>query len=314
MLELFSPVYSGALGGGDYCKAALELLARYPDPRALLRLGKARLSRVLGQLSRGRWKETKADLLIAAAREAVALWQDGGVDFEELAWDVASEVRMAQAIEQEITRLDERIKALYAEADPDGIMVSAPGVGTTLAAGILGRLGDANRFANLAGVRSFSGMVPATEQSGLIQASPGLTKAGDPGLRRDLFLAADKARQADPQLAARYHRLMVERGLTSVSALCHLSTVVLTRMAACWRSGEPYVIRDVDGRVISEAEGRAICKQRYAIPPEVRAARRRARKAQMIKRRAGRRSEESTVVAPAFDPPSNSLRKEAVNA
>ena len=42
-----------------------------------------------------------------------------------------------------------------------------PGIGVNLSAGILGRLGDPNRFANLAGVRSFTGTVPKVDQSGL---------------------------------------------------------------------------------------------------------------------------------------------------
>ena len=76
------------------------------------------------------------------------------------------------------------IEALYEEADPKGIVVSTPGIGITLSAGILGRLGDhPNRFANLAGVRSFTGIVPKIDQSGLANKHKGLTKAGDPGLR-----------------------------------------------------------------------------------------------------------------------------------
>jgi transposase len=189
-----------------------------------------------------------------------------GLDFEELAWDIASEVRVAQTIDQEIARLEARIETLYGDADPEGIVVSTPGAGTVLAAGILGRLGDARRFANLGGVRSFSGMVPKNDQSGLSEGQCALTKAGDPGLRRDLFLAADKARSVDPQLAARYYRLVVERGLTHTSALCHISTTLLTRIAACLRKAEHYVIRDVGGRPITAEEGRSICKGRYAIP------------------------------------------------
>lgn len=43
---------------------------------------------------------------------------------------------------------------LYREIDPDGIVLSAPGVEPILAAQILSRLGDAGRFTSLAGVRS----------------------------------------------------------------------------------------------------------------------------------------------------------------
>ena len=78
------------------------------------------------------------------------------------------------------------------------------------------------------------------------------------------------ARQTDPQLAAKYHRLIVERRLHHYSAICHLATTLLTRIAACWRRDERYVIRDIDGRRITAAEGRAIVKARYRIPPEIR--------------------------------------------
>ena len=49
------------------------------------------------------------------------------------------------------------------------------------------------------------------------------------------------------------------------SAICHLATDLLTRIAACMRTGQPYVMRDVDGREITEAEGKTIVKSRYKI-------------------------------------------------
>ena len=58
------------------------------------------------------------------------------------------------------------------------------------------------------------------------------------------------------------------------SAVCTLAAVLLTRIAACLRAGTHYLLRDTDGRVITEAQGRAIVAERYTVPPEVRAARR----------------------------------------
>ncbi len=97
--------------------------------------------------------------------------------------------------------------------------MSTPGIGVTLSAGILGRLGDPSRVANLAVVRSFTGIVPKIDQSGLATRHKGLTKAGDPGLRETLFLAADLARKVDPTLA-RYHRIVVDEGRHHTSAVC----------------------------------------------------------------------------------------------
>jgi len=166
-------------------------------------------------------------------------------------------------------------------------------VGTILGAQILGRLGDPNRFRSLAGVRSFSGLVPSLDASGIAGQHGGPTKRGDACLREAIFLAADHARRSDPTLAARHHRLMVTAGKHHNSAICHIATALLTRVVACWRRGERYVIRDIDGRQITAAEGREIVAQRYPIPGELRQGRRAVNTDRPRRRRTSRRSQES---------------------
>ena len=61
----------------------------------------------------------------------------------------------------------------------------------------------------------------------------GLRPAENAPLREALFLAADQARRTDPVLAARYYRLMVHQGKHHNSALCHISTALLTKIIAC---------------------------------------------------------------------------------
>lgn len=305
-LELLGPAWADALGSGDYGKAALAVLERWADPRALKRAGRKRITTRMIRVSRGGWREDRADRLLAAADESLELWAHGGLDFAELAEDIAAEVRVIQSLNTEITNFDERIEVLYAKADPGGIVVSAPGVGITSAAAILGRIGDMNRFDSLSSVRAFTGMVPKVDQSGLSDnPHKGITKKGDPGLRQALFLAADAARKVDPTLAERYHRLMTRAGKPHVSALCAVATVLITRIGACWRNGEHYVLRDVDGTKITEAEGRAICRDRYRIDPATRAARRTTSQAKTLKRRTSRRKKESTRAAPTSDPSTN---------
>lgn len=302
LIELLSPTWAEVLGAGDYNKTALAVWERYGDPRSLKKLGRKRLIALLVGTSRGHFREAKADELLAAADETITLWAAGGIDFAELAEDIAAEVRLIKAADVELEGIEERIAALYEEADPGGIVVSMPGLGVTLAAGILGRTGDLARFDNLAGVRSFTGIVPKVDQSGLADAHKGLTKSGDSGLRQTLYLAADHARKVDPTLAARYHRLVVDQGKHHVSATCSLAAVVMTRIAACWRNGERYVLRDVDGTEITETEGRAISAERYKIDPAMRAARRHTNTAKALKARTSRSKKESTVAAPASDP------------
>ena len=274
LLELLGPAWAELFGTVSYGKTAVAVLERYANPHAVRRLGRSRLSKLLIRASRGHWREDKADEILAAADETLKLWAAGGLDFDELADDIAIEIRLIKALDAEITALDDRIEALYENADPNGIIASAPGIGITLAAGILGRTGDLNRFHSLAGVRAFTGLVPTIDQSGIEDHNKGPTKHGDPGLRQALFLAADLARKVDPTLAARYHRLYIEQGKHHNSAICTLAAVLITRIAACWRNGQHYELRDTDGTPITHTEGRQICAHRYRINAATRAARR----------------------------------------
>jgi transposase len=257
LLELLGPWWSASLGT-DPGKAALAVLERYADPHALQRLGRARLTRLLIRASRGAWREEKADELLAAAAETLQLWPAGAIDFAELSEDIATEARLVRQLTIEIEALEDRIAPLYTDADPAGIVASTPGVGPTLAPAILGRLGDAKRFRDLAAVRNYTGLVPKVDQSGVSDKRPGITKSGDHLLRQALFLAADHARKVDPTLAARYQRLR-DAGKHHNSALCTLAAVLVTRIAACWRNDQTYDLRDLDGRPITEDQGRAIC-------------------------------------------------------
>ncbi len=265
LVELLGPAWYGVLGS-NYGIAALEFLARYGDPNAVIRLGRGRLSRFLIARSKGAWREDHAAGLIAAAKETLALWGTDGMNFAELADDIAHEAEQALFLTGQIKQIDERVANLYADADPDGIVASAPGVGPVISAVIAGRIGDPHRFTSLAAIRAYTGLVPKISQSGVSKTESSITKAGDPLLREMLCTAADQARKVDPQIAAKYQRLMTGDRHHD-SAICHLATLLVTRIATCMRNHQPYVLRDVDGTPISEADGRMIVKERYQLDP-----------------------------------------------
>ena len=273
-LELLGPAWHAAFGGDLGNNTPLRFLAAgYADPHALRRLGRARLTRFIWRYSHGAWGDEHAGSLLAAATETLQLW-DGELSYPDLAEDIATEARLALALSLEIRDLDTKLTALLHDADPAGIMTSVPGVGIINGAQILARLGDPARFRSLAGARSFTGLVPSLSASGVNGRHGPPTKSGDAALREALFLAADHARRADPSLAARYHRLMVHQGKHHNSALCHISTALLTRIIACWRTSTPYQVRDTDGTPLTLSQGRQIVAQRYRVSDELRARRR----------------------------------------
>lgn len=94
---------------------------------------------------------------------------------------------------------------------------------------------------------------------------------------------------------------MVDAGKHHNSALCHIATTLLTRIAACWNNNTPYQLRDVDGRIVSRAEARAIIAERYQIPDDI-------RRTRSTTKGTGRRSKESRG-APSTDPSNNNAKR-----
>jgi transposase len=275
LLEILGPAWHAAVGSELGSRTVLKFLAAgYADPQVVKRLGRTRLARFCHRHSRGAWGEPLAEAILTAAAETLELWDSGELDYPDLAEDIALEARLALQLTEELKDLDERTALLLNEADPNGILTSAPGVAAITAAAILGRLGDPSRFHSLAGARSFTGLVPTLDASGLSGRHGGPTKRGDAVLRQALFMAAGQARRIDPTLAAKYHRLMVQAGKHHNSALCHIATTLLTRIITCWRTGQPYQLRDLDGRPVTKEEARAIIAERYQIPTDLRARRR----------------------------------------
>jgi len=219
LLEILGPAWIAALGS-DMTLTALRFLARYANPVSVKRLGKTRLAAFFRRSSRRAWGDERAAAVIEAAQTTLQLWgpDGGGLDFDALSADIAAEARLALTLTDEINGFDKRIAALYDKADPAGIVRSVPGAGRVCAPQILGRLGDPRRFANLAAIRSFAGLVPAADSSGQANGRGALTKAT--------------------------HYILRD------------------------------ILRDTDAHVITEAQGRAIVAERYTVPPEVRAARR----------------------------------------
>jgi transposase len=305
LLEILGPGWIDTLGT-RMTGTTFKFLAAYANPHQVKRLGAARLARWFQHHSRKAWGPERAAAVVSAAEATLALWGNDGLDFEALAADIAAEASIALEVSEQIALLDRRIRDLYAEADTQGIVLSAPGVGEVLAAQILGRLGDPTRFTNLAAARSFSGLVPKRNASGVTDHTGGPTKRGDACLRAALFQAADRARRVDPTLAARYRRLMCDTGRHHNSATCTIAGVLLTRIVSCLRSGTRYQLRDVDGTPITDAEGRAIVAERYQIPTQIREARRSisktrsgTRRDERVKKGVAQRSETPLVPTPA---------------
>ena len=122
-------------------------------------------------------------------------------------------------------------------------LTTIPGISTTLAAAILGEIGDVHRFPSIKELVAFAGLDPSVHQSGQFQATnTRLSKRGSPYLRRAVWIASLSARRFDPDLAAFYQRKR-QQGKhfnLAMGAVCHR---LLARIYVILKENRPYQIR-----------------------------------------------------------------------
>jgi transposase len=115
-----------------------------------------------------------------------------------------------------------------------------PGVGPYIAASLIGEIQDMKRFTTTKSVIAYAGLDPRIKQSGKSLNSTGkLTKRGSSYLRRSLFIAANIARQHDPQFRALYDKKRAE-GKRYTVANCVVARKLLTIVRAVWLSETNY--------------------------------------------------------------------------
>jgi transposase len=266
-------------------RLSLALLDQYFEPQRVLDTRPETLTRFVAEHAagnhprRGGFVGTLVTGLRAAARETLDL-QGAAVDFEALQFEVRQDIAQIRLLMQQIADLSARIEALYTRLHPSDVLRSVPGLGSRLAAVILGLLHDAGRFHGERHLRGFCGLFPKRSSSaGVERPGQKVTKSGHDRIKRALYLAADAARRTDPQLAEVYWRLMVHKGHHHRQALCAVANRLVNRILSVLRSGRPYVLRDPGGEPITVAQGRQIIAARFSVPAEIRNSRRRQRAA-----------------------------------
>jgi transposase len=261
---------------GDLGMADLAVLERFADPHALLATGQARLVRVIAKASNNHLGAERATQWRTAACAALDLYGNHpGVPFQDLAAEVATEVRLLRATQAELDRHASQREACYRRVDPGGLARSLPGLAEIGAPALAATTGPAQRFATAAKFRSFTGLAPRASETG--DSDPKgqpISKAGNRLLRTTLIRAADNARRVDPQLARIYYLQMVQRGKDHLGAVCVVAAHLAERAWRVIDRETPYVLCDTDGTPVTPAQAKAIIADHWTVPEEVRRRRR----------------------------------------
>ena len=193
------------------------------------------------------------------------------VDYDDLQsiMNHSLDLRMFYKQEQE-TLKKEKIIPLYESLYPDCPLTTIWGIGSASAATYRAFIQDIDRFPTVEKFRLWCGIVPRSKQSGDSEAKGmPMTKAGPNLVKAALYLNAEVARQWDVQIAAIYHRQMVDYGKHHTQAICACASHLASRIYAILKQDRPYRLLDSQGNPISAQDSHQLCSQ-LRVPDEVR--------------------------------------------
>lgn len=122
------------------------------------------------------------------------------------------------------------------------LLQSVPGFAKLLSATVSSEVGDFNRFPSARQFKAYVGIDPKVIQSGNSRRYGRITKRGKPHLRSAFYLAAQVARQHDPELRAFFEKKTSE-GKPFRVAVCAVARKLCERVYSIIIKGIPYEIR-----------------------------------------------------------------------
>jgi transposase len=328
LMVLANPSLMAALGQEAFTRAKTEFLRQHVDPAPVAAMGREALARFLAQYTKGSVDPETVTAIYESCQRAADLYKGlraaGRLPFdyaaiqEEIAYELDEIVRK----EADVDRLEPKIKQVYRCFDPDETLMQLRGVGPTIAAAIEAMVGNVMRFPNCRKFIGYTGLCPRRNQSGSSDPAMPITKCGQRLLKKYLYLAADVARQWDPDFAAYYARryaqgdhhnhiviALARKMACRVYALLKKRELARSHVEGSSPAPAPrYVLRDAAGNELSKKAARALIVTKFTrsiVAPE-RAVRDRVRKRGKVEApsAANVSGRPKDATAPATKPPS----------
>ncbi len=145
-----------------------------------------------------------------------------------------------RTLDEQIARLEARMKQ-QAQADPnEAVYRSAPGFGPISSRVCANELGNLKRFSNERKLFSYTGLTPREDSSGEKVHRGHITKQGNRHIRGILIEAAWRAIRLDPALARFYQKVCGHAG--AKRAIVAVARKLIGRIRAAFCKGELYQI------------------------------------------------------------------------
>ena len=219
----YSSVFSNVFG-----KTSKELLLQLNTPSDFEDITGSKLEDLLSQVTYKKFAAKKINTISEMAKSSF------GITFcmESFSFQLRLLIEQICFIEKQVSDVEKQISKLLQKINSP--ITTIPGIGDTIAATILGEIGDINRFSSGAKLVAYAGVDAEISQSGEYESTSNKkSKRGSPYLRKALFQAAFIASYYDPVFSTYYQQKRAEGKHHKVAVgavarkLCHTIHPVL---------------------------------------------------------------------------------------
>ena len=210
------------------------LLSEFPSAAAVANAHLTRLSNLLSESSKGRYRKDTAVMFREAARHSI------GSHMPAKSLELKHTIKLIQELTIEIDEIEAAIKQIMDEEIQSPIL-TIPGISYRMGAMIIAEIGDFSRFDSADQILAYAGMSPSTYQSGqLDNCYSHMEKRGSRYLRYALYNATKYVCHWDESFRVYLEKKRSEGKHYNV-ALSHAAKKLVRLIFAMEKSGKAYL-------------------------------------------------------------------------
>ena len=217
-------------------KTARYLLRHFPRPENVATCGLEKLSLIVRKISRAKLGAERAKALYDVARDSAGVREGQG----SIVFEILHLLDMIEVAESFIACVEHRMSSFLRQVPYSSCLLSVPGIGEVIAAGLIGEAGDFRQFGTIAEITKLAGLDLFEVSSGQHQGQRHISKRGRALMRKLLYFAALNVVRKNGILHHTYQRYL-NRGMLKKKALVAISRKLLGIMFALVRDHSQYV-------------------------------------------------------------------------
>ena len=217
-------------------KTGMYLIKNYPDPESIASIGIENLSDIIRRISRGKFDKDRAEELYNAAEQSTGITEGKEsviLETSHLVSNIANENRYIESLEEQMIEHLEQIPYSHS-------ILSIKGIGHVTAAGLIGEVGNFNKFNTISEITKLAGLDLFEISSGQFKGQRRISKRGRPMMRKLLFFAAINMVKSTGIMHEKYKQ-MLGRGMLKMKALIAITRKILGIIFAIVRNNTVYI-------------------------------------------------------------------------